>query len=186
MHQLDQLKQFTTVVADTGNFKQLAQFAPQDATTNPSLILKAVQQPDYAPLLARTVAEAMRQTLGQQIAVDNRPGAATNIGAQLVATVLTTPQLRKQWEEELAGMRQRIKRMRQALVQRLADAGVKQDMSFILRQKGMFSYSGLSAPQMQRLRSEFGVYGIDSGRICVAALNERNLGPVTAAIAQVV
>jgi transaldolase len=56
MHQLDQLKQFTTVVADTGNFKQLAQYAPRDATTNPSLILKAVQQPDYAPLLAGTVA----------------------------------------------------------------------------------------------------------------------------------
>ncbi len=56
MHQLDQLKQFTTVVADTGNFRQLAQFAPRDATTNPSLILKAVQQPDYAPLLAKTVA----------------------------------------------------------------------------------------------------------------------------------
>lgn len=56
MNQLEQLKQFTTVVADTGNFKQLAQFAPRDATTNPSLILKAVQQPDYAPLLAQTVA----------------------------------------------------------------------------------------------------------------------------------
>jgi len=107
-------------------------------------------------------------------------------GAQLVATVLTTPALRRQWEEELTGMRQRIKRMREALVQRLAGAGVKQDMSFILRQKGMFSYSGLSAAQMQRLRNEFGVYGIDSGRICVAALNERNLGPVAAAIAKVV
>ncbi len=57
MNQLDQLKQFTTVVADTGNFRQLAQFAPRDATTNPSLILKAVQQPDYAPLLAETVAQ---------------------------------------------------------------------------------------------------------------------------------
>jgi hypothetical protein len=56
MNQLEQLKQFTTVVADTGNFHQLAQFAPQDATTNPSLILKAVQQPEYAPLLAETVA----------------------------------------------------------------------------------------------------------------------------------
>ena len=56
MHQLDQLKQFTTVVADTGNFHQLAQFAPRDATTNPSLILKAVQQPDYAPLLTDTAA----------------------------------------------------------------------------------------------------------------------------------
>jgi aromatic-amino-acid transaminase len=82
-------------------------------------------------------------------------------------------------------MRVRIKRMREALVQRLAEVGVKQDMSFILRQKGMFSYSGLNAAQMQRLRSEFGVYGIDSGRICVAALNERNLGPVASAIAKV-
>ena len=63
MHQLDQLKQFTTVVADTGNFRQLAQFAPRDATTNPSLILKAVQQPDYAPLLARTVAAHCGQPL---------------------------------------------------------------------------------------------------------------------------
>jgi len=107
-------------------------------------------------------------------------------GAQVVSMVLTTPALRKMWEDELAGMRARIKRMREALVQRLSDAGVEQDMSFILRQKGMFSYSGLSAAQMQRLRSEFGVYGIDSGRICVAALNERNLGPVVAAIAKVV
>jgi transaldolase len=63
MHQLDQLKQFTTVVADTGNFRQLAQFAPRDATTNPSLILKAVQQPDYAPLLAATVAAHRGQPL---------------------------------------------------------------------------------------------------------------------------
>ncbi len=107
-------------------------------------------------------------------------------GAQVVATVLTTPALRSQWEEELAGMRQRIKQMREALVRQLAQAGVKQDMSFILRQKGMFSYSGLSAAQMQRLRAEFGVYGIDSGRICVAALNERNIGPVVAAIARVI
>jgi transaldolase len=63
MNQLDQLKQYTTVVADTGNFKQLAAFAPRDATTNPSLILKAVQQPDYAPLLADTVAAYKAQPL---------------------------------------------------------------------------------------------------------------------------
>jgi transaldolase len=68
MNQLDQLKQHTTVVADTGNFKQLAQFAPQDATTNPSLILKAVQQPDYAPLLAETV--AMHRALALDAIVD--------------------------------------------------------------------------------------------------------------------
>ncbi len=79
------------------------------------------------------------------------------------------------WEDELGGMRMRIRHMRELLVQRLKAAGVERDMSFILRQKGMFSYSGLSAAAMQRLRSEFGVYGIDSGRICVAALNEGNL-----------
>ncbi len=106
-------------------------------------------------------------------------------GAQVVATVLTTPALRAQWEQELAGMRNRIKAMRGALVERLKAAGVKQDVSFINTQRGMFSYSGLTKPQMERLRSEFGVYGVDSGRICVAALNEKNLGYVAEAIAKV-
>ncbi|HSD95807.1 MAG TPA: amino acid aminotransferase, partial [Sulfuricaulis sp.] len=85
-------------------------------------------------------------------------------GAQVVATVLDTPALRAMWEEELAGMRQRIKQMRSLLAEKLAAAGVKQDFGFIVRQRGMFSYSGLTAAQMQRLRSEFGVYGVDSGR----------------------
>ena len=73
MNTLDQLKQFTTVVADTGNFKELAQFAPRDATTNPSLILKAVQQPDYAPLLEHTVAEvrASQPDAGLDVIVDH-------------------------------------------------------------------------------------------------------------------
>jgi aromatic-amino-acid transaminase len=106
-------------------------------------------------------------------------------GAQVVATVLTTPVLRAQWEQELAGMRQRIKAMREALKRKLEAAGVPGDLSYITRQKGMFSYSGMSAAQMQRLRSEFGVYGVDSGRICVAALNEHNLDAVASAIAQV-
>jgi aromatic-amino-acid transaminase len=106
-------------------------------------------------------------------------------GAQIVATVLSTPTLRAQWEGELTAMRERIKTMRTALVDKLAAAGVKQDFGFIARQTGMFSYSGLSAAQMQRLRSEFGVYGVDSGRICVAALNGRNLDGVVAAIAKV-
>ncbi len=106
-------------------------------------------------------------------------------GAQVVATVLETPALRKMWEEELAAMRQRIKQMRCLLAEKLAAAGVKQDFSFITRQRGMFSYSGLSAAQMQRLRNEFAIYGVDSGRICVAALNTRNIEPVVAAIAQV-
>ena len=106
-------------------------------------------------------------------------------GAQMVATVLDTPALRAQWEDELAGMRLRIKQMRTLLVEKLAAAGVQQDFSFITRQRGMFSYSGLSKAQMERLRNEFGVYGVDSGRICVAALNTRNIDGVVAAIAQV-
>ena len=106
-------------------------------------------------------------------------------GAQVVATVLTTPALRTLWEDELAGMRLRIKQMRSALQDKLKAAGVKQDMSFITQQKGMFSYSGLGKEQMQRLRSEFGIYGVDSGRICVAALNSRNIDAVVAAIAKV-
>jgi aromatic-amino-acid transaminase len=106
-------------------------------------------------------------------------------GAQVVATVLTTPALRQRWEEELAGMRVRIKLMREELVNKLASAGVKQDFGFIGRQKGMFSYSGLNKAQMERLRSEFGVYGVDSGRICVAALNSRNIDYVVASIAKV-
>jgi aromatic-amino-acid transaminase len=106
-------------------------------------------------------------------------------GARIVAMVLATPALRALWEEELAGMRNRIRAMREALQARLAAAGVRGDLSYITRQKGMFSYSGLSTPQMQRLRSEFGVYGVDSGRICVAALNHKNLDAVVSAIARV-
>ncbi|HJV95665.1 MAG TPA: amino acid aminotransferase [Albitalea sp.] len=106
-------------------------------------------------------------------------------GAQVVATVLTTPALRAMWEEELAGMRVRIKQMRSALQAKLKAAGVSQDMSFITEQKGMFSYSGLNKAQMQRLRSEFGIYGVDSGRICVAALNSKNIDAVVSAMAKV-
>ncbi|WP_341903275.1 amino acid aminotransferase [Polaromonas sp. YR568] len=107
-------------------------------------------------------------------------------GATVVATVLNTPALRAQWEEELAEMRVRIKAMRQKLVDGLKAAGVKEDMSFITTQIGMFSYSGLSKEQMVRLRSEFGVYGTDTGRMCVAALNSKNIDYVCAAIAKVI
>lgn len=107
-------------------------------------------------------------------------------GAQVVATVLTTPALRQQWEQELSGMRNRIKAMRAALVDKLKAAGVAKDLSFITTQRGMFSYSGLTKAQMERLRSEFGVYGVDSGRICVAALNDKNIGYVAESIAKVV
>ncbi len=107
-------------------------------------------------------------------------------GGTVVATVLNTPALRAQWEEELTEMRVRIKAMRQKLVDGLKAAGVKQDMSFITTQIGMFSYSGLNKDQMVRLRSEFGIYGTDTGRMCVAALNSKNIDYVCAAIAKVI
>ena len=107
-------------------------------------------------------------------------------GGAVVAAVLNNPELRAQWEQELAEMRVRIKAMRQKLVDGLKAAGVKQDMSFITSQIGMFSYSGLSKDQMVRLRSEFGVYGTDTGRMCVAALNSKNIDYVCQAIAKVV
>ena len=106
-------------------------------------------------------------------------------GAQIVATVLSSPELRAQWEQELASMRDRIRAMRSTLVDKLAAAGVKGDLSYITRQKGMFSYSGLSAAQMERLRTEFGVYGVSTGRICVAAINLHNVDYVAKAIAAV-
>lgn len=106
-------------------------------------------------------------------------------GGAVVAAVLNNPELRALWEKELGEMRVRIKEMRQKLVDGLKAAGVQQDMSFITTQIGMFSYSGLSKEQMVRLRSEFGVYGTDTGRMCVAALNSKNVGYVCQAIAKV-
>ena len=106
-------------------------------------------------------------------------------GAMAVTTVLNTPHLRAMWEEELAGMRQRIKTMRQVFVEKLRQAGVKQDMSFITRQVGMFSYSGLSKEQMTHLRNDFAIYGTDAGRMCVASLNNKNIDYVCNCIAKV-
>jgi aromatic-amino-acid transaminase len=106
-------------------------------------------------------------------------------GGQVVANVLNTPELRSLWEKELGEMRVRIKQMRSLLVDKLKSAGVKEDMSFITQQIGMFSYSGLSKDQMVRLRNEFAVYGTDTGRMCVAALNTKNIDYVCASIAKV-
>jgi aromatic-amino-acid transaminase len=129
--------------------------------------------------------EAVRVLSQLKITIRTNYSNPPTHGATVVATVLNTPALRTLWEEELAGMRVRIKEMRLALQSKLKSAGLAQDLSFITAQKGMFSYSGLNAPQMQRLRSEFGIYGVDSGRICVAALNSGNIDAVVRAIAQV-
>ena len=107
-------------------------------------------------------------------------------GGAVVAAVLNDPALRTLWEKELGEMRVRIKAMRHKLVDGLKAAGVTQNMDFITTQIGMFSYSGLTKDQMVRLRNEFGVYGTDTGRMCVAALNSKNIDYVCASVAKVV
>jgi aromatic-amino-acid transaminase len=107
-------------------------------------------------------------------------------GGQVVATILDSPELCSLWDNELGTMRERIQAIRRALVDRLARHTPGVDFGFILEQRGMFSYSGLTREQVGRLRSEFAVYAIDSGRICVAALNDRNIDYVADAIAIVI
>ncbi|HEY9530589.1 MAG TPA: amino acid aminotransferase [Burkholderiales bacterium] len=107
-------------------------------------------------------------------------------GGQIVATVLGDPQLKTLWERELGGMRERIKAMRKRLVDNVHSRVTGADFSFVLEQRGMFSYSGLTKEQMRRLRAEYSIYAIDTGRICVAALNSKNVDYVSDAIAAVI
>ena len=106
-------------------------------------------------------------------------------GAAIVATVLNSPKLRQMWEDELAQMRDRIKSMRHGLKEKLAAAGISHDFSFIEAQRGMFSYSGLTADQVAKLQEQDAIYALSTGRICVAALNSKNIDRVAQAIARV-
>jgi aromatic-amino-acid transaminase len=137
-------------------------------------------------VLCQSKEEADRVLSQLKIAIRTNYSNPPIHGGAVVAAVLNTPELRAMWEKELAEMRVRIKQMRTMLVEKLKAAGVQQDMSFITTQIGMFSYSGLTKDQMVRLRSEFGVYGTDTGRMCVAALNSKNIDDVCAAIAKVI
>ncbi|NER59121.1 aspartate/tyrosine/aromatic aminotransferase [Pseudomonas sp. MAFF212428] len=106
-------------------------------------------------------------------------------GATIVATVLNSPELRAMWEAELAEMRLRIHGMRKQMVELLKQYGAQQDFSFVGRQCGMFSYSGLTVEQVARLKDEHAIYALDTGRICVASLNQNNIHVVTKAIVEV-
>ncbi len=128
--------------------------------------------------------EAKRVLSQAKIVVRTNYSNPPTHGAALVETVLKDPALKAQWVTELGVMRDRIKAMRASLVEGLKAEGVD-DMGFITDQVGMFSYSGLTKEQMVRLREEFHVYGTDAGRICVAALNDKNVGHVAKAIAAV-
>ena len=105
-------------------------------------------------------------------------------GGQVVATVLATPELRQLWEEELAGMRVRIREMRTAFVSKLKEQAPAHNFDFVIQQRGMFSYSGLTKEQVGQLRDNNSIYAVDTGRICVAALNSKNIDNVIAAIAK--
>ena len=106
-------------------------------------------------------------------------------GGQVVTTVLTSPELIELWDRELGEMRERIKAVRTELAQRVEAKLPGRDFQYVVRQRGMFSYSGLTKEQVARLRAEFSVYAIDSGRVCVAAVNSRNVGYIADALAAV-
>lgn len=130
--------------------------------------------------------ESAARVLGQLKATVRRIySSPPNFGAQVVATVLSDEALRAIWLAEVDAMRQRILAMRQALVEVLKEAVPGHNFDYLLKQRGMFSYTGLSAAQVDRLRDEFGVYLIASGRMCVAGLNSRNVQRVAQAFAAV-
>jgi len=107
-------------------------------------------------------------------------------GSEIVATVLNNPPLRALWDRELGAMRERIKGTRKRLVDQVQSRAPGTDLGFVLKQRGMFSYSGLTREQVHLLREEYSIYAIDSGRICVAALNSKNVDYVAGAIAKVI
>jgi aromatic-amino-acid transaminase len=135
--------------------------------------------------VTRSSDEAKRVTSQLKRVIRTNYSNPSSHGGQVVALVLSDAELKAQWEAELKEMRERIQRMRELFVERLAAKGVDRDFSFIRRQKGMFSYSGIDLESVRKLRSNFGIYVVDSGRICVAALNEKNVDYVTDSIKSV-
>ena len=135
-------------------------------------------------VVASTAEEAARLLSQLKRVVRTNYSNPPTHGGKVVATVLSTPELRQLWEDELAGMRVRIKQMRDELVKKLAEKAPGSDFEFVREQVGMFSYSGLTKEQVEKLRAE-SIYAVDTGRICVAALNSKNIDRVVDAIAKV-
>jgi aromatic-amino-acid transaminase len=136
--------------------------------------------------VATTSAEESRRVLSQvkRIIRTNYSSPASH-GAQLVAMTLADAEMRKHWEAELGEMRQRILQMREKFVASLIEKGVEQDFGFIKNQRGMFSYSGLTPEQVKTLREKYSLYIVGTGRICLAAMNDKNIGYICDAIADV-
>jgi aromatic-amino-acid transaminase len=129
--------------------------------------------------------EAKRVTSQLKRTIRTNYSSPSSHGAQVVGLVLGNPDLRQKWETELTEMRLRIQKMRTLFVSQLKARGITRDFSFIEKQHGMFSYSGLELEKVRKLRTDFGIYIVDSGRICLAAMNEKNLEYITDAIAKV-
>lgn len=131
-------------------------------------------------------AEEADRVLGQlKLTVRKIYSSPPSHGAQVVASVLTQPELRAAWEQEVAEMRERIKAMRQKLYETLTAKVPGKDFSYMITQRGMFSYTGLTPEQVDRLREEFAVYLVRTGRMCVAGLNTRNVEYVANSMAAV-
>ena len=136
-------------------------------------------------LVAASADEAKRVRSQVKLKVRANYSNPPTHGSAIVDMILSNPASRAEWAQEVGAMRDRIRLMRQKLADGLRAEGVTQDVSYITAQRGMFSYSGLSAAQMIRLREEFGVYGVENGRLCVAALNDGNIAYVSHAMAMV-
>ena len=162
------------------------------ATTGPLLISNSFsksfslygERVGALSVVASTTEEAARLLSQLKRIVRTNYSNPPTHGGKVVATVLSTPELRQLWEDELAGMRVRIKQMRDELVKKLAEKAPGSDFEFVRKQVGMFSYSGLTKEQVEKLRAE-SIYAVDTGRICVAALNSKNIDRVVDAIAKV-
>lgn len=136
-------------------------------------------------IVAETAQEAQRVLSQLKRTIRSNYSNPPTHGASVVAAVLGDATLRAQWADELGQMRERIKQMRQALVDGLRSREVGVNFDFVLSQRGMFSYSGLSAEQVERLKQEFAIYAVSTGRICVAALNTGNINTVCDALAAI-
>jgi aromatic-amino-acid transaminase len=137
-------------------------------------------------VVAQSADEAQRVLSQLKRAVRTNYSNPPTYGGRIVSIVLNTPELTSLWERELEQMRERIRAMRAKLVEKIHERVPGSDFGFVVRQRGMFSYSGLTKAQVQRLREKYSVYAIETGRICVAALNSRNIDYVADAIADVI
>jgi aromatic-amino-acid transaminase len=139
-----------------------------------------------ASVVTGSAEEAARVLSQLKLVVRSNYSNPPTTGADIVARILTTAELRAQWDKEVAGMRDRIKAMRKGLVEGVQRRVPGFDFSFVMKQRGMFSYSGLTKEQVLRLRAEYSIYTIETGRICVAALTTKNLDFVADAISKVI